>query len=216
MASVSKVASYARVSTSHHEQKTEVQTEELRRHCAARGWDVIEEVIDHGYSGSNDQRPGLKRLMVLARARRVDIIIVTKLDRLFRSLRHLVTVLDELESLGVKFVSLHDQIDLTTASGRLMLHILAAFSEFERALIRERTLAGLAHARSKGKRLGRPRSRNDEAILSLRAQGMSYTAIQQRLGCERSAVYRALKAVAKTMSKVDFQVAEVKKHARGR
>lgn len=151
-----RVATYSRVSTAHHDQKPEVQAAELRRYCTARGWSVIEEVIDHGFSGGSDQRPGLKRLLSLARTRQVDVVAVTKLDRLFRSLRHLVAVIDEIEGIGVKFISLHDQIDLTTASGRLMLHLLAAFGEFERGLIRERTLAGLAHARARGKRSGGP------------------------------------------------------------
>lgn len=191
-----KVVTYSRVSTSHHQQRPEIQVGELRRYSEARSWDIIEEIVDHGVSGGSNNRPGLSRLLALARTRKVDVIVVTKLDRLFRSLKHLVTVLDELKSLGIQFVSVHDQIDLTTASGRLMLQIIAAFGEFERALIRERTLLGLAFAKSQGKILGRPKIRDDAAILGLRAQGMSYSQIQKRLGVSRPAVHRALKAAS--------------------
>lgn len=131
--------------------------------------------------------------MTLIRARKIDVVIVTKLDRFARSLKHLVSALDEFTSLGVLFVSIGDQIDLTSASGRLMLHLLAAFAEFERGLVRERTLAGLAHARNCGKTLGRPKIRNDSAILKLRAEGLSYTQIQKQLGVSRPSVHRVLK-----------------------
>jgi DNA invertase Pin-like site-specific DNA recombinase len=103
-------------------------------------------------------------------------------------------MLDEFQELGIQFISLHDQIDLTTAAGRLMLHILASFAEFERSLIRERTILGLNHARAKGRRLGRPRTRNEEAIRALRSQGLSYAAIQSQLGVSRGAVCRSLKS----------------------
>lgn len=193
-----KVASYSRVSTSHHDQKPEIQMEELHRYCSSRGWNVSEEIVDHGYSGGSDNRPGLKRLMMIVRSRKIDVVVVVKMDRLFRSLRHLVSVLDEFQSLGVLFISIGDQIDLSTASGRLMAQIVGAFAEFERSLIRERTMAGLEHARRLGKRLGRPRVRDDKAIMNLRAQGLSYTAIQRKLKVSRGAIYRALKAVSKS------------------
>lgn len=193
-----RVAIYARVSTSHHDQKPEVQVEELRKHCRSRGWQVAEELIDLGYSGGTDQRPGLKRLMAKARSRDIDLVIVTKLDRMARSLRHLIGILDEFSALGVLFVSVHDQIDLTTASGRLMLHIVAAFGEFERALIRERTLAGLAYARSKGKRLGRPPVHNPDAIRRLRLDGCSYREIARRLGAPMGTITRALRGAHNT------------------
>lgn len=188
-----RVATYCRVSTAD-KQNPEAQAAELRRYCEARDWALADEITDKGFSGgtSPDQRPGLSRLMALARARKIDVIAVTKLDRLFRSLKHLVAVLDELQALGVQFVSIHDQIDLTTAGGRLMLHLLAAFAEFERALIRERTVAGLAYVRSKGKRLGRPKTCDDEAIQKLKAAGLSYSAIQKRLGVSRPSIRRAL------------------------
>lgn len=189
---------YARVSTSHHEQKPEVQIAELRRYCTARGWQIAEEIIDHGYSGGTDQRPGLKTVLALVRSKKVDVVVVTKLDRLARSLRHLVTMLDEFSNLQVQFVSIGDQIDLGSAAGRLMLHIVAAFSEFERALIRERTMAGLAHARSKGRILGRPKERDDIRILEMRKLGMSYRTIAKKIGCSRASVYRAIQSGTNT------------------
>lgn len=196
-----KAITYSRVSTSHHEQKPEAQVEELRRYCTARGWTVTEEIVDHGFSGGSDQRPGLKHLVVLVRARKVDVVVVTRLDRLARSLKHLVTLLDEFQSLGVLFVSVGDQIDLGTASGRLMLHIVAAFAEFERALIRERTVAGLIHARRKGKVVGRPKLRNDNQIQAMREKGASYRAICRQLGCSMGAVVRALSTAPKSPSR---------------
>lgn len=161
-----RVLTYSRVST-ERDQDPQAQRTELAQYCQARSWQVIEEIIDHGYSSGTDNRPGLKRLLTLVRARKVDVVIVTKLDRIARSLKHLVGMLDELQELGIQFVSIHDQIDLTTASGRLMVHVIAAFSEFERALIRERTTLGLAYARSQGKQLGRPMRRDNEAVIAL-------------------------------------------------
>lgn len=189
-----KALTYSRVSTSHHEQKPEAQVAELRRYCTAREWTITEEIVDHGYSGGTDQRPGLKQLLVLVRSRKVEIVVVTKIDRMARNLRHLVSLIDEFSTLGVQFVSIGDQIDMTTASGRLMLHIIAAFADFERSLIRERTVAGLAYARSQGKTLGRPKIRDDGAILKLRAAGLSYTQIQRMLGVSRPSIHRAIKA----------------------
>lgn len=194
-----RALTYSRVST-ERDQNPEAQRAELARYCEARGWELIEEVVDHGFSGGTDQRPGLKRLLTLVRARKVDVVIVTKLDRFARSLKHLVAALDEFTALGVTFVSVGDQIDLTTASGRLMLHLLAAFAEFERALIRERTRLGLDHARRQGKRLGRPKCRDDGAIRLLRAGGLSYAEIQDRLGISKGAVCRALRVTPKTSS----------------
>lgn len=200
-----KIVTYTRVSTNDKGQNPEVQIAELRRYCLGRNWMIEEEIVDHGYSGGTDQRPGLKHLMSQVRAGEINIVVVTKLDRMARSLKHLISILDEFTSRSVLFVSIGDQIDLGTASGRLMLHIIAAFAEFERALIRDRTIAGLIFAKNNGKILGRPKTRPDELIISLRAEGLSYTQIQKRVGCTRSAIYRALKAISKTSTKEAFQ-----------
>ncbi len=151
-----RVALYARVSTLNGHQDPEMQLRELREFAGARGWQIVAEFTDRGVSGSKDRRPQLDRLMDAARSRKIDVLIVWKLDRFARSLKHMVVALSEFESLGVPFVSLRDNLDLTTPSGRLMFHVVSAMAEFERALIQERVRAGLQHARAKGKRLGRP------------------------------------------------------------
>ena len=154
--STRRAALYARVSTL--DQEPENQLAELRRYVAARDWVPIE-YVDQGVSGAKDRRPALDRLVADARRRQVDTVVVWRLDRLGRSLKHLVTLLDEFHAVGVGFVSLGEGIDLHTPAGRLQLHILAALAEFERSRIAERVTAGLARARAQGKRLGRPRSR---------------------------------------------------------
>src|SRR5947208_3474894 len=150
-----RVAVYARVSTANHGQDPELQLRETREYAASRGWVIAKEYTDVA-SGSKDSRPALNELMADARRRKFDAVVVWKLDRFGRSLRHLVNALAELESNGVAFVSLRDNLDLSTPSGRLMFQIIGAMAEFERALIQERVKAGLCHARSKGK-IGRPR-----------------------------------------------------------
>lgn len=193
-----RVATYSRVSTSHHGQNPEVQVHELRRYCQARGWDIIHEVVDHGFTGSTTARPGLKQLLDLVSNRQVDVVVVVKMDRLFRSLKHLVSTLEEWQALGVQFVSTKDNIDYTTPSGRLLAQILGSLAEFEKSLLVERTIMGLDHARRTGKILGRPKTRDDQKIIELRNKGLSYTAIQKELGVSRGSIFRALHAVPKT------------------
>jgi len=138
-------------------------------------------------------RPGLDRLLTACRRRQIDVVLVWRLDRLGRSLKHLIMMLDELQSLGVAFVALHEQIDCTTATGQLMLHLLGAFAEFERALIRERVKAGLAHAQSKGRQLGRPRLEIDPArVKSLRKDGRSIRQIAHTLHISPASVHKTL------------------------
>ncbi len=113
-------------------------------------------------------------MMNAARSREFDVLLVWKLDRFARSLKHLVTAIAEFEALGVQFVSLHDNLDLTTPSGRLMFHVIGAMAEFERALIQERVRSGIRNARAKGKRLGRPLSQvSVSQIVELLAAGKS-------------------------------------------
>jgi DNA invertase Pin-like site-specific DNA recombinase len=151
-----RVGIYARISTLNHGQDPALQTTELREYCDRRSWQVVGEYVDVGISGSTDRRPELDRLLVDARRRRVDIILVWKLDRFSRSLRNLVNSLAELDTLGVDFVSFRDNLDFSTPSGRLMFQIIGAMAEFERALIQERVRAGMRNARAKGRRIGRP------------------------------------------------------------
>jgi DNA invertase Pin-like site-specific DNA recombinase len=152
-----RAALYARVSTT--DQTCENQLIELRRYVQARGWTAAAEYIDHGISGSKDRRPALDRLMADAKRRKVDVVVCWKLDRFGRSLAHLVNAIQTLTDVGVGFTSIGEGIDTQSATGRLMLGILASFAEFERARIQERVRAGLARARAQGKRLGRPRTR---------------------------------------------------------
>ena len=189
-----KVATYSRVSTQHREQKPEVQVQELRRYCKARKFKIEHEIVDRA-TGGTDDRPGLKRLLALARAREVDAIVVVKLDRLFRSLKHLVNTLSEFEALQVKFIATRDQVDLTTPAGRMFVQVLGSLAEFERELIRERILLGLDHARSEGKRLGRPKGADRSTeIIRLKAQGRSHREIIRELDVSMGAVIRALTA----------------------
>jgi DNA invertase Pin-like site-specific DNA recombinase len=133
--STRRAAIYARVST--FDQEPENQLAELRRYVEARGWSAVE-YVDRGVSGAKDKRPALDRLLKDAKRRQFDVLICWRLDRLGRNLRHLVTLLDELDVIGVSFVSLGEGIDCTTPAGRLQLHVLAALAEFERARIAER------------------------------------------------------------------------------
>jgi DNA invertase Pin-like site-specific DNA recombinase len=123
-----RVAIYARISTTNHGQDVGLQTGDLRQFAEARGWKLADEYVDKGVSGSKDSRPELNRLMADAKRRKFDVVLVWKLDRLGRSLRHLVNALAEFESLNIAFVSLSDNLDLSTASGRLMFQIIGAMS----------------------------------------------------------------------------------------
>jgi DNA invertase Pin-like site-specific DNA recombinase len=193
-----KVALYARVSTIHN-QNPEMQLSELREYGARRGWEIISEYVDEGVSGARERRPQLDRLMADAHRRKFDLIAVWKIDRFGRSLKHLVNALADLDSLGVAFVSLRDNIDLSTPSGRLMFQIIGAMAEFERSLIQERVRAGLRNAQARGVRLGRPRTVVDAAqIASLRASGASWREISQQLGVGVGTVCRAFQSLPKT------------------
>jgi hypothetical protein len=140
-----RVGVYARVSTA--DQIPENQLAVLRAFADARGWTATE-YVDHGISGARTSRPALDALLAAARARRLDVVLATKLDRLARSTRHLVDLAAELEALGVDLVVTDQAIDTTTPAGRLLFHVLAAIAEFERGLIRERVVAGIRRARA--------------------------------------------------------------------
>ena len=184
-----RAALYARVSTL--DQEPENQLVELRRYIAARSWPPAVEYVDKGVSGSKDRRPALDRLVRDAQRRGFDVLVVWRLDRLGRNLRHLVTLIDELHAVGVSFVSLGEGIDCTTPAGRLQLHVLAALAEFERRRIAERVAAGLARARRQGTRLGRPEKHVPERILAP-VRGLPVREAAQRLGVSRATAYRWL------------------------
>src|SRR5580704_3041603 len=168
-----KAAIYGRVSTTA--QDTSLQMREVRQFVQRRGWQIAEEYIDKGISGNKEKRPALDKLMSDAKRRRFDAVVVYRYDRFARSLRHLVNALEEFRALGIEFVSIHEGVDTSTPNGRLVFGIFASIAEFERELIRARVRSGLAAAKARGKRLGRPRSGLDPAeIRRLRAEGASW------------------------------------------
>ena len=184
-----RAAIYARVSTL--DQEPENQLAELRRYVEARGWTGTE-YVDRGVSGAKDKRPALDRLVRDAKRRGFDVVVCWRLDRLGRNLKHLITLLDDLQALGVAFVSLAEGIDATTPAGKLQMHILGAISEFERARIAERVRAGLARVKRQGQRLGRPRVEvSTDALASV--QGLSTRQAALRLGVSASTVRRRLR-----------------------
>lgn len=186
-----RAAIYARVSTLNG-QDPQMQIRELKQYCERRGWTVEDEYVDVGVSGAKDSRPELNRLMVDAKRRHFDSILVWKLDRFGRSLRHLVNAIAELESIGIAFVSLTDNLDLSTPSGRLMFQVVAAMGEFERELIRERVRSGMRNAKQKGKRIGRPKLILDSAVIDrLRQSGRSWREIAKAAGVSLGTVYAA-------------------------
>src|SRR5262249_15270630 len=136
------VVTYSRVSTLHHNQNPDIQVHELRRYCLARGWTISKELVDYA-GGGTDRRPGLTTLLQMVRKRDVDAVVVWKLDRLFRSLRHLVITLEEFESLKVKFVAVQDHVDWTTPAGKFFVQVLGSLAELEKSILRERTILGL-------------------------------------------------------------------------
>jgi DNA invertase Pin-like site-specific DNA recombinase len=165
-----RTAIYARVSTKQHGQDPETQLIPLRDFAQARGFTIIEEYVDVGISGMKSSRPALDRLMLDARKRRFDVVLVARLDRFSRSVRHLLTTLEEFHALGVDFVSLNESIDTSTPMGKMVFTIIGAVAELERSLIRERVQAGVDRARRQGKRLGRPKRIVDrEKVLQLYA-----------------------------------------------
>jgi len=189
-----RVALYARVSTLDKGQDVNLQLNELRDYSERRGWKIAGEYVDNGVSGAKESRPELNRLMADAKKRKFDAIAVWKLDRFGRSLKHLVLTLADLESLGIAFVSLRDGFDLSTPSGRLMFQIIGAMGEFERNLIRERVKAGMAHAKAKGRKLGRASVHVDMAVVDARkATGESLRAIARDLGVSAALLVKRAK-----------------------
>ncbi len=172
-----KAAIYARVSTTVN-QSVEMQLRDLRELAGRRGFDIVEEYCDEGISGSKDSRPGLNRLLADAEVGKFSVVLVWKLDRLGRSLIHLVRLMENFQRLGIELVSFSEGLDFTTTTGKLLFQIICAFAEFERDCIRERVRAGMRNAKAKGKRIGRPprtwlseETRKDIALAYQRGEG---------------------------------------------
>jgi DNA invertase Pin-like site-specific DNA recombinase len=186
-----RAAIYARVSTSNG-QNPEMQLGELRSYCRRRDWEITDEYVDAGISGAQEHRPALDRLLSDCQRRAVDAVVVYRYDRFARSLRQLVNALEEFRALGIDFVSLHEGVDTSTPNGRLVFGIFASIAEFERELIRDRVRSGLAAAKARGKRLGRPPIAVDLLkVAALRASGQSYASIARDLGLGEGTVRRA-------------------------
>jgi DNA invertase Pin-like site-specific DNA recombinase len=174
-----------------------MQTRELREYCERRGLQIVGEYIDIGISGAKDSRPELNRLMADAHKRHFDVVCVWRFDRFARSVSHLLRALETFNALGIAFVSLSEQMDTTTPTGKMVFTVLGAVAELERCLIAERVRAGLRNARAKGKRLGRPPASLDATRIGrLRAQGLSIRNIAEELRCSRSLVHKTLAKVS--------------------
>ncbi len=186
-----RAALYARVSTNNGQDPT-MQTRELREYCERRGWPVMGEYVDVGISGTKEKRTELDRLIADAHRRRFDAVVVWKFDRFARSVSHLLRALDDFRSLGIEFVSLSEQVDTSTPTGKMVFTVLGAVAELERSLIVERVRAGLRNARAKGKRLGRPRKVLDPTTIDrLRQQGRSWRSVADALGVSAATAHYA-------------------------
>jgi DNA invertase Pin-like site-specific DNA recombinase len=179
-----------------------MQTRELRQFAEARGWSFVSEYVDEGISGTKDRRPALDRLMSDAHKRKFDVVVCWRFDRFARSVSHLLRALETFNALGIAFVSLSENVDTTTPTGKMIFTVLGAVAELERSLIVERVRAGLRNARAKGKTLGRPRVAVDAArIGSLRAQGRSWRDIAREVGTNTASARRAVLGCDKNLSK---------------
>lgn len=184
-----RIGIYVRVST--QDQSTELQRREILDYLSAKGWEY-EAIYEDKATGTRGDREMLQQMMMDAASGKIKTIVVWKLDRLFRSLKGLILTLHELNDLGVEFISIKDNLDFSTSSGKLMGHIIGAFAEFEVAMIRERIRSGLANARAKGKVFGRPKKRNDTQIHALKMQGYSVRRIARELGLSVGSVQSSL------------------------
>jgi len=189
-----RAAIYARVSTSNHQQDVGLQVDELQTVAQQRGWVLTEVYTDEGVSGSKSSRPALDRMMEDAKAGKIDLVVIWKLDRLARSVVNLLDVVENLQAWGVGLVSVRDaHVDTTTPAGRFSLQILGAVAELERSLIQERVKAGVARAQAKGIHCGRPVVDVDiRPALAMMREGHGLKATAGALGVSRSTLRRRL------------------------
>ena len=191
-----KVGVYVRVSTAG--QTVENQERELLAHCDRQGWTVFKVYRDEGFSGSLADRPALNELMADARQGRFDFLLTWKIDRVARSISHLLEVLSDMRSLGVGFMSLTEGINTETAQGRMLASFLGAIAEFEKELVVERVRSGMARAKANGVRVGRPRAGFDvsEAI-RLKQGGQSWSQVAKVVGASSATVRRVVTPLLK-------------------
>jgi DNA invertase Pin-like site-specific DNA recombinase len=187
-----KAAIYVRVSTT--DQHVESQLYDLRQLAADRGFEVVHEYSDWGVSGRRARRPGLDALMADARRKKFSVVLVAAFDRVARSVKHFLQVIDELDTLGVEFISRRENVASGGAMGRLFLTIISSIAELESDLIRERVLAGMRRARLDGVRIGRaPMNIDRAAIVRDRLSGMTLTVVSKKWGISRSLVCKLVK-----------------------
>jgi len=190
-----RVARYLRVS--RHDQNPQLQEDATDELIERRGWTLADTYVDHGVSGSRARRPELNRMLADAKRGKFELLVVYRSDRLFRSIKHMVTTLDDLAAMGVGFASVTEPFDTSTPSGKLLLHMVSAMAEFERSLLIERTKAGVQAAVRRGKKVGRPRVEVDVGrALVLRSEGKTYQEVAAELGVGVATLHRALKSVA--------------------
>ncbi len=196
MGKTTRVGVYLRVSTSG--QTVENQRQDLLRVAEQRGWHIVEEYVDHGVSGSKgrEERPAFKRLAKAAAAGTLDMVVAWSIDRIGRSLQHLVEFMEELKQQRVGLYLHQQNVDSSTAAGKAMLSMCGVFAEFERSIIVERVNAGLARARAQGKTLGRPTlgAATEARIRALRAAGHGINKTARMAGVGVSAVQRIVAA----------------------
>jgi len=189
--STPRVALYARVSTT--DQSTESQLLDLKRYVSERGWNIYQEYVDEGISGTKDSRPALNELMNDAKKRRFDVVLVWRFDRFARSTKHLILALEEFKNLGIDFVSYQENIDTSSPLGSAIFTIISAVAQLERDIIAERVKAGLRRAKENGKRLGRPKTSVDvEKLRQLRSEGFSLRLIAGQVGISHTKVAQML------------------------
>lgn len=184
-----RCAIYARVSTA--DQRVDNQLYDLRQFAAQRGFEVVAEYTDVGISGRKARRPGLDAMLSDARKRKFSVLIVAAFDRLARSTKHFLSVVDELDSLGIEFVSRRENIATDGPMGRLFLTLISSIAELEADLIKERVRAGIRRRKLEGLPVGRqPLDVDRDAIVSARLRGMSLTDVARRYGVSRASVVR--------------------------
>jgi DNA invertase Pin-like site-specific DNA recombinase len=191
-----KAAIYARVSTS--DQHVETQLYQLRELAARRGFEIVHEYTDVGVSGSRARRPGLDAMLADAHRRKFSIVLVAAFDRVARSVRHFLTVVDELNDLGIEFVSARENIDTSGPMGRMFVTIIGCIAELERSLIVERIKAGMRRRKLEGYSLGRaPLAIDHQSLVRDRLSGMSLTKVSKRYGVSRASVVRFTRTAMK-------------------
>jgi DNA invertase Pin-like site-specific DNA recombinase len=202
-----RAALYLRVSTI--DQHPETQRYDLLQLVEQRGFQIVEEYVDHGVSGARAKRPALDRMLADAARGRFDVIVVWAADRLARSVKHFLELLDEFQRLGIEFLSMREALDTAGPLGRALIIIVGAISELERSLIRERVRAGMRRARLEGQRLGRPRLELDrEAIFRDRNRGLSLAELAKSYRTSRTTIRRILMAVPKSNPQPSSQLHE--------